>query len=147
MAIHDSDNQLPSIKVGQVQTVKCESCEFTEECTPEYIAKVRDWYCGRWICGLCSEAVKHELMRSSDNQLITIEEALHRHITFCKEFRSSTPNSSSSESDQPISAIVKILSRSLDSPRTVGPKSSSMLPGVDKVRCASLLRSESCFSG
>nr|GFB50755.1 hypothetical protein [Tanacetum cinerariifolium] len=43
---------------SHVELVKCESCEFTEECTLPYISQIKEHYNGRWICGLCMEAVK-----------------------------------------------------------------------------------------
>lgn len=72
---------------SQVELVKCESCGFTEECTLPYISQIRQHYKGQWICGLCAEAVKYEILRS-DNR-ITTEEALDRHIDFYKNFKSS----------------------------------------------------------
>ncbi|KAK9275490.1 hypothetical protein L1049_022757 [Liquidambar formosana] len=142
MAIPGSESQLPAIKVTEVESVKCDSCEFTEECTPAYISRVRERYQGRWICGLCAEAVKDEATRSE--RMITTEEALNRHISFCNSFRSSSPPSSTAE--HPISAMGRILRRSLDSPRPLRSASSSMLPQVDEVGRPSLVRSGSCLS-
>ncbi|KAF4363579.1 hypothetical protein CsatB_010582 [Cannabis sativa] len=126
----------------EVECVKCYSCGFTEECTPAYISRVRERYQGRWICGLCVEAVKDEVLRS--DRLITTEEALNRHITFCKKFRSSNPHHK--ETEHPIFAIGKILRRSLDSPRALRSNSSSSLETVKRVSTPSLVRSGSCFS-
>ncbi|XP_039016870.1 uncharacterized protein LOC120147611 [Hibiscus syriacus] len=92
MAISSLDTQNPPSKATapiEIQFVKCESCGFTEECTFSYILRVRERYQGRWICGLCIEAVKDEARRSET--LISTEEALDRHIRFCNEFRSSSP--------------------------------------------------------
>ncbi|OMO91785.1 hypothetical protein COLO4_18082 [Corchorus olitorius] len=146
MAISGSDTQTPSSKVTvplEIQCVKCESCGFTEECTPAYILRVRERYQGRWICGLCIEAVKDEAVRS--DTLISTEEALERHISFCKKFRASSP---SDETEHPISAMGRILRRSLDSPRALRSNSSSVLPSFEevKLKATPLLRSESCFS-
>ncbi|XVF35146.1 hypothetical protein REPUB_Repub18cG0120000 [Reevesia pubescens] len=144
MAISGSDTQNPPSKVTapvEIRCVKCESCGFTEECTPAYILRVRERYQGRWICGLCVEAVKDEALRSST--LISTEEALDRHISFCKKFRASIP---SDETEHPISAMGRILRRSLDSPRARRSNSSSVLPGFEGGKVPSLLRSESCFS-
>ncbi|PKA46834.1 hypothetical protein AXF42_Ash015728 [Apostasia shenzhenica] len=65
-----------------------------EECTPEYIAGVRELFCGRWVCGLCSEAVK-EIMRKRRNIVIlapaaVLEEALASHTAFCEQFNRTT---------------------------------------------------------
>ncbi|XP_004508001.1 uncharacterized protein [Cicer arietinum] len=156
MTISGSDSQTPtsttvnttSIKtVNQVEVecVKCDSCGFTEECTPAYISKVRQRYQGRWLCGLCGEAVKDEVVRSE--RLITVEEALNRHISFCTEFRSSSTVIKKTE--HPIIVMTRILRRSLDSPRGPRPlrsNSTGVLPVVDAVRSSPLIRSESCFS-
>ncbi|EOY30237.1 hypothetical protein QUC31_020366 [Theobroma cacao] len=143
MAISGSDTQTPSSKVTtpiEIHCVKCESCGFTEECTTTYILRVRERYQGRWICGLCIEAVKDEALRS--DTLISTEEALDRHISFCKKFRASSP---SDETEHPISVMGRILRRSLDSPRALRSNSSSVLPAFGEVKGSTLPRSESCF--
>ena len=50
------DLTLPPIT--EVVDAKCECCGMSEECTPEYIERVRDKFLGKWGCGLCAEAVK-----------------------------------------------------------------------------------------
>ncbi|KAB1209509.1 hypothetical protein CJ030_MR6G005206 [Morella rubra] len=144
MAITGSETRSTTSKVPppmEVLSVKCDSCGFTEECTPAYILRVRERYQGRWICGLCVEAVKDEVLRSE--RLISTEEALNRHITFYKKFRSSSPLK---EAEHPISAMGRLLRRSLDSPRPLWSSSSTDLRGVDGVRSSGLVRSGSCFS-
>lgn len=146
MAISGSDTAKQSPQV-EVEAVKCDSCGFTEDCTPAYIVRVRDRYKGRWICGLCAEAVKDEVLRS--DRLISTEEALDRHISFCKDFRSSSTPPTLSETEHPISVMGRILRRSLDShsPRALRSNSSGVLPHIEKVNAASpLVRSGSCFS-
>ncbi|XP_031739702.1 uncharacterized protein LOC116403240 [Cucumis sativus] len=115
-------------QVIDVESVKCECCGLTEECTPAYIGRVRERYEGRWICGLCAEAVKDESLRSQSN--ITTGEAVKRHMKFHKAFKSSIPPLNPTE--DLISAMKQLLRRSLDSPK----KDSSR----------SLGRSNSCFS-
>ncbi|OVA12797.1 Protein of unknown function DUF1677 [Macleaya cordata] len=115
MAISGTESQSAAIKVpllvqNEVEFVKCDCCRLTEECTPTYIAKVRDRYQGRWIWGLCAEAVKDEIFRSSE-RIINTEETLNRHMNFCKKFRSSTPPPNPIE--HLISAIKHLLHRSL----------------------------------
>ncbi|GMJ07276.1 hypothetical protein like AT5G20670 [Hibiscus trionum] len=112
----------------EVYCVRCESCGFTEECTFSYILHVRERYQGRWICGLCIEAVKDEALRS--DTLISTEEALDRHIRFCNKFRASSPFD---ETEHPISAMGRILRRSLDSPRPLRSDSGGVLPGFEGV--------------
>ncbi|KAJ3695781.1 hypothetical protein LUZ60_001158 [Juncus effusus] len=95
------------------ESVKCDCCGLIEECTMEYIEKVREKHLGRWICGLCSEAVKDEIRRSG--MRISTEEAMNRHIIFFKKFRSVSPPVIAAE--HWVAAVKKILIKCLDSPR------------------------------
>ncbi|MBA0568136.1 hypothetical protein Goshw_027514 [Gossypium schwendimanii] len=136
MAVSSIDTQNPPSKATapiEIHCVKCESCSFTEECTLAYILRVRERYQGRWICGLCIEAVKDEALRS--DTLISTEEALDRHIKFCNQFKASSPLD---ETEHPISAIGRILRRSLDSPRPLRSNSSGVLPGFEEVTQGSI---------
>ncbi|XP_058079410.1 uncharacterized protein LOC131227620 isoform X2 [Magnolia sinica] len=132
---------------GQIEVLsaKCECCGLTEECTPAYISRIRERHQGRWICGLCAEAVKYEINRSS--RRIGMEEALNRHLTFCEKFSPSAPLN---PTQLLISAVRQVLRRSLDSPRG-GMRSTPNSPrrdgGEDGARRAAILaRSESCLS-
>ncbi|XP_055831370.1 uncharacterized protein LOC129900421 [Solanum dulcamara] len=118
-------------KMNEVELVKCECCGLTEDCTVAYIGRVRERNEGRWICGLCAEAVKDEIMRSSERR-IGREEALNRHMNFCSKFRALTPPPN--RTDELISAVKQLMLRSLDSPRS------------SPVRRQGLVRSQSCFS-
>ncbi|XP_061350400.1 uncharacterized protein LOC133295575 [Gastrolobium bilobum] len=113
-----------------VSSVKCCCCGLMEECTEEYIVRVRERYEGRWICGLCSEAIKEERLRSEREKMITNEEALKRHMMFCQKFMSS----SNPPNEDFILVMKQILFRTLDSPRK------------DRFTCRPLGRSHSCFS-
>ncbi|XP_022941132.1 uncharacterized protein LOC111446520 [Cucurbita moschata] len=115
-------------QVIDVESIKCECCGLTEECTPAYIARVCERYEGRWICGLCAEAVKDESIRSLSK--ITTGEAVKRHMKFHKAFKSSIPPVNPTE--DLISAMKQLFRRSLDSPK--------------KDASRSLGRSNSCFS-
>ncbi|XP_024960274.1 uncharacterized protein LOC112500896 [Cynara cardunculus var. scolymus] len=129
------DVKLTSVKVdggGDVESVKCECCGLTEECTQTYIATVRDSNQGRWICGLCAEAVKDEMERSCSE---SEEAALDRHMRFCKNFRSSM---NSPPLEDLISAVKQLLIRSLDSPR------SSSVESNYHSSSSSLVRSNAC---
>ncbi|KAL9667782.1 hypothetical protein QQ045_002150 [Rhodiola kirilowii] len=68
--------------ISEVEDAKCECCGMTEECTTEYIDKVRGKFSGKWICGLCSEAVKEGMERNGGKG----EEALSSHMTACARF-------------------------------------------------------------
>ncbi|KAI3803337.1 hypothetical protein L1987_31488 [Smallanthus sonchifolius] len=123
----------------EVESAKCDCCGLTEECTPEYIERIRERYQGKWICGLCGEAVKDEIMRSK--RLISTEEALARHVSFCR-----TPISSGPPTDPTvhlIAAMRQILRRSLDSPASV--RSMPCSPTTKISGGTGLTRSESCI--
>lgn len=92
----------------EVEAVKCYCCGLTEECMPSYIDRVRESYHGRWICGLCAEAVKDEVMKSQST-----DEALKRHMNF----RSSSCSPPNKPTLDLILAMKQLLFRSLDSPR------------------------------
>ncbi|GKV27171.1 hypothetical protein SLEP1_g36373 [Rubroshorea leprosula] len=74
------DDKLPPI--SEVEDAKCDCCGMSEECTPEYIERIRSKFLGKWICGLCAEAVKEEKEKNGGN----IEEALSRHMNTCARF-------------------------------------------------------------
>lgn len=125
----------------EVEFVLCDCCGLTEECTPAYIAHVRERYYGKWICGLCGEAIKDEIIRSE--RLLSTEEAMNKHINFCKKFKSSVPPPDPTV--HLIAAMRQILRRSLDSPRAMRSTPSSPLNGDRKSSSSGLTRSESCF--
>lgn len=128
----------------EVEFAVCECCGLTEECTPAYIARVRERFNGRWVCGLCSEAVKDELCRS--DRLIGMEEALKAHMAFCMQFRA---NVHTNPAVRLVGAMRQLLRKSLDSssPRR-GLRSSPTSPRVVKedVPRPGLTRTASCFS-
>ncbi|XP_022723518.1 uncharacterized protein LOC111280420 [Durio zibethinus] len=74
------EKQLPPI--SEVEDAKCECCGMSEECTPEYIERVRNKFLGKWICGLCAEAVKEEMEKNGAK----IQEALSAHMNTCARF-------------------------------------------------------------
>ncbi|KAL4310371.1 hypothetical protein GQ457_01G040700 [Hibiscus cannabinus] len=125
----------------EVEFVKCDCCGLTEECTPTYIETVRERYQGKWICGLCTEAVKDEIIRTQ--RLISTEEAMARHMSFCQEFVSAGPPPDPTV--HLISAMRSILRRSLDCPRGLRSTPSSPTRKAGEIRGSTLARSESCF--
>ncbi|KAL3511749.1 hypothetical protein ACH5RR_024466 [Cinchona calisaya] len=68
--------------ISEVEDAKCECCGMIEEYTLEYVDKVRGKFCGKWICGLCAEAVKEEMEKNGGK----IEEALEAHMNACFRF-------------------------------------------------------------
>ncbi|KAM3218302.1 hypothetical protein P3L10_022832 [Capsicum annuum] len=73
--------------IDEVTQAECECCGLREDCTQDYIERIKDSFSGKWVCGLCSEAVKDGLKRGSP---VAIEEAVSSHTKFCQEFNSST---------------------------------------------------------
>ncbi|CAK9179861.1 unnamed protein product [Ilex paraguariensis] len=125
----------------EVEFAKCDCCGLTEECTLGYIDRIRERYQGKWICGLCAEAVKDEIVRRE--RLISTEEALIEHMNFCKKFITSEPPSNPAV--HLISAMRQILRRSLDSPRSLTSLPSSPMKNNRKIKRTMLTRSESCI--
>ncbi|XP_030545176.1 uncharacterized protein LOC115751381 [Rhodamnia argentea] len=121
-----------------VESAICDCCGLTEECTPAYIERIRERYHGKWICGLCAEAIKDEIVRTE--RLVSTEEAMTRHMNFCKKFKSSEPPPDPTV--HLISAMRHLLRRSLESR---SPPSSPMRKETRMPRTP-LTRSESCFS-
>ncbi|XP_047324749.1 uncharacterized protein LOC124928510 [Impatiens glandulifera] len=88
----------------EIESVKCECCGLKEDCTQDYITQVKNKFDGKWLCGLCSEAVTDEvllLIKSTSNYKITatpspapappplaIGEAVKAHMSFCRKFKS-----------------------------------------------------------
>ena len=134
----------PPQRCEVVECAACECCGLTEDCTPPYIAGVRERFYGRWVCGLCAEAVKDELCRS--DRLIGMEEALKAHMAFCMQFRA---NVHTNPAVRLVGAMRQLLRKSLDSssPRR-GLRSSPTSPRVVKedVPRPGLTRTASCFS-
>jgi hypothetical protein len=131
------------------EEVACDCCGFTEECTAPYTAGVRARYGGRWICGLCGDAVGEELGRAS--LPISPAEALDRHACVCR--RGSAPPSPAGSADDLIEALRMLLRRRLGSPpRKVrstpsSPRRAAAIGSVAAVAAGSSLgRAESCFA-
>ncbi|GJN11048.1 hypothetical protein PR202_ga29208 [Eleusine coracana subsp. coracana] len=136
------------------EEVACECCGFTEECTAPYIAGVRARFGGRWICGLCGDAVGEELGRASPP--ISPAEALDRHACVCRGV--SAPPSPAGSADDLIEALRMLLRRRLGSPPPPPRKvrSTPSSPRRDNAASAgpvaggaagsSLGRTESCFA-
>lgn len=78
----DQPSQRQLAPISEVEDAKCECCGMSEECTPEYIERVRGKFLGKWVCGLCAEAVKEEVEKNGGNS----EEALRAHMNACVRF-------------------------------------------------------------
>ncbi|KAJ6714972.1 hypothetical protein OIU85_026475 [Salix viminalis] len=86
-------------------------------------------------------AIKDEIIRTE--RLISTEEAMTKHMNFCRKFVSSGPPPD--PTIHLIAAMRQILRRSLDSPRGLRSTPSSPTKTKGETRAASLTRSESCF--
>ncbi|KAI4381827.1 hypothetical protein MLD38_007864 [Melastoma candidum] len=122
----------------EVEFAMCDCCGLKEECTPAYIERIRERYHGKWICGLCAEAIKDEIVRAE--RLVSTEEAMVRHMNFCKKFKS--PEPPPDPTVHLISAMRQLLRRSLGSRSTPG----SPMRKDPGNTVQGLARSESCFS-
>lgn len=76
----EETNELPT--VSEVDNAKCKCCGMYEECTLEYIRRVRDMFSGNLICGLCAEAVNVEMEKNGGKR----EKALKVHMSDCVKF-------------------------------------------------------------
>ncbi|XP_004510510.1 uncharacterized protein [Cicer arietinum] len=146
MDITTSPESQSTIIVSQteVEFAICDCCGLTEECTPAYISRIRERYNGKWVCGLCSEAVKDEIVRSK--RLVSTEEAMIKHMNFCKKFNTSGPPTNPTV--HLIKAMRQILRRSLENPTRVRstPSSPTKMISREIHGSGALARSESCFS-
>ncbi|KAL3648969.1 hypothetical protein CASFOL_005372 [Castilleja foliolosa] len=70
----------------EIELVKCECCGLKEDCTHDYINEVKSKFEGKWLCGLCSEAVRDEVSRGKRQ-----DEAVKAHISFCRKHKSNNP--------------------------------------------------------
>ncbi|EER93465.1 hypothetical protein BDA96_01G095900 [Sorghum bicolor] len=77
----------------EVEAVSCECCGLEEECTGDYIGGVRAYFGGRWLCGLCSEAVKYEAGKCARGAGAgaaappDVEEAVRAHMAICRTLK------------------------------------------------------------
>ncbi|KAL8458716.1 hypothetical protein ACS0TY_036285 [Phlomoides rotata] len=123
--------------LSELDLAKCECCGLMEECTISYIETIRERYGGKWICGLCAEAVKDEILRCQ--KLISPEEAMARHFSFCNKFRASGPPQDPTV--HLIRAMRQVLRKSLESPKSMPNSPRSKRGELGTV----LTRSESCM--
>ncbi|WCJ29508.1 hypothetical protein M5689_011139 [Euphorbia peplus] len=80
--VEDCSNPPVLPGISEVEDAKCECCNMCEECTLEYIKRVRDKFVGKFICGLCAEAVQQEMNKNGGKG----EEALNEHMNACVKF-------------------------------------------------------------
>uniref|UniRef100_A0A0E0JF90 Uncharacterized protein n=1 Tax=Oryza punctata TaxID=4537 RepID=A0A0E0JF90_ORYPU len=136
--------KLPAITEQQVvEEARCECCGMLEECTPEYVRRVRERYCGRWVCGLCAAAVSAEAdRRCGGGRTTTTEEALAAHMAVCGRFNRVGRANPVLMQTEAMREILRKRSRS-NSPRDHGhgglTRSSSCIPAITKdINCAKI---------
>jgi hypothetical protein len=128
------DEQLPPV-VAEVEEAKCECCGMSQECTPEYIRGVRGRFSGRWVCGLCAEAVTEEAGKSGG----TMEEAIRAHMGVCKRFNGFGRT-------YPVLHQAEAMREILRRRAKLGPRSrSSINPREVRGGTAGIARSSSCM--
>ncbi|KAF6164168.1 hypothetical protein GIB67_010138 [Kingdonia uniflora] len=81
----DYSNFLP--KINEVDVAECNCCGLVEDCTEDYINRVKASNCGKWVCGLCSEAVKEGISKAPSS---TMEEAISSHKDVCDNYNKTT---------------------------------------------------------
>ncbi|ONK76801.1 uncharacterized protein A4U43_C03F32310 [Asparagus officinalis] len=69
----------------EIESAKCECCGLKEDCTKDYITKVKADFDGKWLCGLCTEAVRDEGKKKENGG---VDEAMKAHMSFCSKFKS-----------------------------------------------------------
>jgi hypothetical protein len=109
-----------------VEDAQCECCGMSEECTPAYIAAVRRRFSGRWVCGLCAEAVAEEAAKNGGDR----EAALAAHVAVCRRFNGFGRTHPALFQAEAVIGIIRKLSGGLGSPRSPG-KSSATAPTMN----------------
>ena len=134
--IHDDNEEKPLPPISEVEEAKCECCGMSEECTAEYVNRVRSQFSGKLICGLCAEAVNGEMDKNGGKK----EEALNEHMSACVKFnRLERANPVLYQAE----AIKEILRKSSSS-STSRSKSMNYKSGAQK-NSGGLARSSSCI--
>lgn len=100
----------------QEYMAKCECCGLIEECTPGYVARMKETFCGRLVCGLCGEAVKEERLRMGPET--SMDDAVCAHMKICLNYNSFTRQDPAAHLAQ---AMCQIL-RSIDSGAPLRPR-------------------------
>ncbi|KAL3824561.1 hypothetical protein ACJIZ3_020590 [Penstemon smallii] len=77
---------------SDVNEVVCECCGMSENCTGAYIQRTKARFYGKWVCGLCSEAVNEEAYKLGGLRNIVREEALLAHMNVCKAINKTIRN-------------------------------------------------------
>ena len=90
VVVQDVVPPIEAASAAEVEWAACACCGLREECTAAYAAGVRAQYAGRWLCGLCADAVGEELAAcgvvegGSASATAEVEAAIARHAAFCR---------------------------------------------------------------
>ncbi|XP_062221227.1 uncharacterized protein LOC133920641 [Phragmites australis] len=113
----------------EVEDAECECCGMSEECTPAYIDVVRRRFSGRWVCGLCAEAVAEEAAKNGGDR----EAALAAHMAVCRRFNDfGRTHPVLFQADAVIDIVRKLSGPGSPTPRS--PVKSSAGAGVDAMK-------------
>jgi hypothetical protein len=104
-----------------VEVAQCECCGMSEECTPAYIAAVRRRFSGRWVCGLCAEAVAEEAAKNGGDR-----EAAH--VAVCRRFNGFGRTHPALFQADAVIGIIRKLSGGIGSPRSPSKSLAPSLP-------------------
>lgn len=115
----DGGEPRDATRPAEVEDAECECCGMSEECTPAYIGEVRRRFSGRWVCGLCAEAVAEEAGKNGGDR----EAALAAHMAVCRRFNGFGRTHPALFHAGAVIGIVRKLSGGHVSPRS--PKSSA----------------------
>ncbi|KAK4790294.1 hypothetical protein SAY86_017598 [Trapa natans] len=124
----------------EVELVKCECCGLKEECTQDYINEVKAKFQGKWLCGLCSEAVRDEVGRVSKKPSGSVEEAVTAHMSFCRKCKSTSPAFWVAD------GMRQMLRRRRSDKNLSSPSPSPPPPGLKRYPSSSQVAKESSFS-
>eukprot|EP00252_Welwitschia_mirabilis_P007357 TRINITY_DN1861_c0_g1_i1.p1 TRINITY_DN1861_c0_g1~~TRINITY_DN1861_c0_g1_i1.p1 ORF type:complete len:139 (-),score=7.55 TRINITY_DN1861_c0_g1_i1:248-664(-) len=131
--------------VVAIEDAVCDCCGLKEECTLSYINRIKERFFGKFLCGLCAEAVKDEIYRAGE--LIDMEKALQAHMAFCAQFRVA---SQKTPSVCLVGAVRQLLKRTLvaaGSPRSAPATPRGAAAAAEpEPHVGRISRSESCFS-
>ena len=93
---------------AEVEWAACACCGLREECTAAYAAGVRARFAGRWLCGLCADAVGEELAAGGGSAAaasVGVEAAIARHAAFCRALFCRSPEAA----ERLIAAVRRLL--------------------------------------
>ncbi|CAL4970469.1 unnamed protein product [Urochloa decumbens] len=129
------------VAAPEVEDARCECCGMSEECTPAYIGAVRRRFSGRWVCGLCSEAVAEEAGKRGGDR----EAALAAHMAVCRRFNGFGRTHQALFQADAVIDIVRRLSGAPRSPKFGAGPTRAAAGGGGSAKSAALAGSSGCM--